>query len=383
MTRLWQRRSRIDAAHVDVLFACALIVEGLLEAWLLPSIGASSRPAIALAATLAVAPVAFRRRAPALALLTSCAVIATASAIVRGFEHTQGDVLAPIALAYGVGAWLELSRALPALLLAIALLMAGFTAQEGIIASDALWAAALIGLPWFAGRLLRERARRADAFRALAAEADTERRERERAAIAQERARIGRELHDIIAHSVSAMVVHAGGARALLRSEPDRARESILTLERTGRETLAEMRRLLGLLRRDDDPRALAPQPGLDRLPELAASLRSEGLGCELLREGEPVDLTPGVDLVGYRVIERALGHFAEHRCPRTTVTVRYGSRRLELDVAGAGPAPHLGEALRGVSDRVGLYHGSLDIAPAGGDGLEVRCELPLEAVAT
>ena len=133
---------------------------------------------------------------------------------------------------------------------------------------------------WLAAR--DERRRRADAFAALAAQAAAESAERERAAVAQERLTIGRELQDIIAHNVSVMVVQAGGARRLLGSEPDRARESILTVEQVGRDALAEMRRLLGLLRKDDDPGALSPQPGLEQLPELARALGDAGLACEL-----------------------------------------------------------------------------------------------------
>jgi len=138
-------------------------------------------------------------------------------------------------------------------------------------------------------------------------QANVEREQLESAAIVQERARIGSELQDIIAHSVSAMVIQAGGARRALRSDPDRARDSMRNVEQTGREALADLRRLLGMLRKDEDPRALAPQPGLKQLRELIGSMRDIDVQCELRIEGMPIDLTPGVDLVGYRVIEAAL----------------------------------------------------------------------------
>ena len=188
----------------------------------------------------------------------------------------------------------------------------------------------LFATPWFVGRLVRERSRRAAAFSELAVQAAAEHDERERAAIAQERVRIGGELQDIIAHSVSAMVIQAGGARRLLRSDPERARDSILNVEQTGREALADLRRLLGMLRKDDDPRALAPQPGLDQLTTLLDSVRDGGLECELRSAGEPIDLTPGVDLVGYRVIERVLACAVDHCCGRAVVSVRYTPDWLE-----------------------------------------------------
>ena len=140
------------------------------------------------------------------------------------------------------------------------------------------------------------------------------------------------------------------------------------------------MRRLLGMLRKDDDPRALAPQPGLDQLASLLDSIRQAGLACELCTEGEPIDLTPGLDLVGYRVIEVALLSAAHHRSSYVTVTVRYGRERLELDIRGDGPMPALEQELRGISERVALYDGSLCAVPTEGDGFALQARLPLAA---
>jgi signal transduction histidine kinase len=193
--------------------------------------------------------------------------------------------------------------------------------------------------------------------------------------------RIGRELQDIIAHNVSAMVIQAGGARQLLRADPERARSTILTVERIGREALGDLRRVLGMLRKDEDPRALAPQPGLDQLPALLDTIRQAGLDCELHLEGESVDLTPGVDLVGYRVIEAALRRAATSDCRRAVVTVRYRLGNLELEIASGDPIPDLEQTLRGITDRVALYGGSLQLEPA--DGFEVHAHLPLAATVT
>ena len=229
-------------------------------------------------------------------------------------------------------------------------------------------------LGWF----VRQRHRRGEAFALLAAQSATERTDRERAAIERERLTIGRELQDIIAHSVSVMVVQAGGARTLLREDPDRARESILNVEQTGRDTLAEMRRLLGLLHKDEDPRALTPQPGLDQLPDLAAALADSGLGCELRTEGDPIELTPGINLVGYRVIETALERAAALGCRHTSATIRYELRALELEIRGDRQLPDLGAALRSVAERVELYRGSLDVLDA--DARPVRDPLSASA---
>ncbi len=231
---------------------------------------------------------------------------------------------------------------------------------------------------WFVGRLVRERHHRATAFGELAALAAAEQEERESAAITEERTRIGGELRDIIARSVSAMMIQAGAAGDLLRSDPARARDSILNVEQTGREALADLRRLLGMLRNDDDPRKLAPQPGLDQLASLVRAMRELGVECELRTIGEPTDLAPGVDLVGYRVIEAALLTAADHHASRAIATVRYHEHELELEIRGDSPIPDLDELLRGMSQRVSLYDGSLRALPAGQDGFGLQARLPL-----
>jgi signal transduction histidine kinase len=175
-------------------------------------------------------------------------------------------------------------------------------------------------------------------------------------------------MQDIIAHSVTAMVIQAGGAKQLLRSDPDRARESILAVENAGRETLADLRRLVGMLRKDDDPRALAPQPGLDELAALIRSTQESGLTCELRIEGGQVDLTPGVDLVAYRIVEAALALASAHGSRSARVAVHYGPQSLRLAIAADGPAPDIERELPGLHERVGLYGGELraNIADVG-----------------
>jgi signal transduction histidine kinase len=383
MKSLRDRLAGIDHARVDTVLAIAIFAELELEIWLDRGIADSHRPLTAVAAGLLVVPVAVRRRWPAGALVC-CSAVATIEELLGGHLSATsglGVMLTLVLLVYAAGAWLELRRGLVALMLAFSGFVLRSRSGGGGIAADLFLAGLVFAAPWFVGRLARERNRRAVAFHALAQQAAAERDERKRAAIAQERVRIGRELQDIIAHNVSAMVIQAGGARQLLRTDPERARESILSVEQIGREALGDLRRVLGMLRKDEDPRALAPQPGLDQLPALLDTIRKAGLDCDLQLEGEPAVLTPGVDLVGYRVIEAALRAAAASGCRRGVVTVGYRLGDLELEIRSGDSVRDLDGALRGISERVALYGGSLRVAPA--DGFALHAHLPLAVAAT
>jgi signal transduction histidine kinase len=377
--------SQIDLARVDVLIAVGLTIDFILEAALGP--GLPDRLATALFAVLFAAPVAVRRRWPAAAVV-ACTAAGLSQDAFDGqlFNLPSSSAVIPLMLcSYGAGAWLAPRRSVAAIGVAAGLLAADqliesyVTGVSGGGLSGFATLMLLFLVPWVLGRFVWERTRRADAFAALAAQAAAERAERESLAVTRERLTIGRELQDIIAHSVSVMVVQAGGARRLLRAEPDRARESILNVEQIGRDALAEMRRLLGLLRKDDDPHALAPQPGLDQLPELARTLGDAGIACELRIEGEPTPLTPGIDLVSYRVIETALEAAAASRRRQANATVRYDPRRLELEIRAEGQLTGVRDSMRSVAERVELYGGELDVLPAERDEFTVRCRLPLE----
>jgi signal transduction histidine kinase len=388
MNTLLTRVRRIDLRVLDAIVAAALALDIVLEALLAD--GVPHRLIMAAFAVPFAVPIALRRRWPAAALIAGCAI-----ALLQQLFHgqmfntlpSQSAEFVPILCSYGVGAWLEPRRSLFPAAVAAGLLLAVVLVATYVdhVPGAGGWSGGLgtlvffVAGPWVVGRLMRERGRRAAAFAALEAQAVSERAERERAAISEERLVIGRELQDIIAHSVSVMVVQAGGARRLLRREPDRARESILAVERTGRETLAEMRRLLGLLRRDDDPGALTPQPGLEQLPELAVAMRARGLECSLCTEGDPIELTPGIDLVGYRAIEAALDGAAASGCQAASTMVRYESRRLELEVRGDRSQPELLQAIAAASERVRLYGGRLELHHAEDGAFALRCQLPLE----
>jgi len=208
-----------------------------------------------------------------------------------------------------------------------------------------------------------------------------------RAAALGERARLAREIHDVIAHSVSVMVIQAAGARTVMDLEPDRAETALRSVERAGREALAEMRRLLGVLADGNDLRALAPQPGLEDLPELVASTRSAGLRASIRIEGEPVAVSPGLSLCAYRVVQEALTNTLKHAgATHAQVNVSWCADALELEVIDAGgqrsePSPgSSGHGIAGMCERAALHGGTVEAGPAAGGGFVVQARIPLLA---
>ena len=394
MTALRARAAAFDPIRLDVILAIAVIIELELQCSLGRGISDVHRLLTAVACVLFAGPIAVRRRAPGLSLVF-CATVAAIQTPLGGqvpsgsFSGTAADVMPAIVLlvlGYAAGAWLDARRGAAAMLTSTVLVFicsylpdgGGAPAGVGATAQTLFYAAVMVVPGWLAGRLSRAQGRRSAGFKELAAVAAAEHAARRSAAIASERERIGGELlQDIIAHSVSVMVVQAGSARLLLRSDPDHARESILNVEHTGREALADLRRLLGMLRKDDDPRALSPQPGLKQLPALIDFCRESGFACELRTQGDPINLTPGVDLVAYRVIEAALRAAADQRLSHGVLTVRYTTAALELDITGDGQIPGFAERLRAIADRVALYDGTLRTASARSRGFELQARLP------
>jgi signal transduction histidine kinase len=239
---------------------------------------------------------------------------------------------------------------------------------------------------------------RARVQRALAAELSDRavrlEREREgeaRRAVASERARIARELHDVVAHHVSMMVVQAEAGPLAVERDPARAAGAFEAIAATGRQALVEMRRLLGVLRGDGQAPSLAPQPGLDQVPSLVEQVGRAGLEVELVVEGEKAPLPAGVELSAYRIVQEALTNAVRHAGPgRARVLVRYGERDLELTVrdegGGGGAAPaggppsRSGQGLVGMRERVSLFGGELHAGPGPDGGFTVAARLPLGA---
>jgi signal transduction histidine kinase len=240
---------------------------------------------------------------------------------------------------------------------------------------------------WALGRVGRGRARLTAELRARTEQLEGERAERERDAVARERVRIARELHDVVAHSVSVMVVQAGAARSVLDRDPDASVRALGAVETTGREALTEMRRLLGILRPDGEDAEHSPQPSLDRLNALIARSRDAGLDVELRVEGLAGPLAPGVDLTAFRLVQEGLTNALKHGGRgRARVVLRWSSEVLEVEVANRIAAdPHAvhglasgGQGLIGMRERVALCGGELRAGPIG-RGFVVRARLPRE----
>ena len=241
---------------------------------------------------------------------------------------------------------------------------------------------------WFAGFMLRGTADQAQAAEARAIVAERDREADALRAVIEERTRIARELHDIVGHSVSVMTVQTSGVRRLLRPEQEQEREALLAVERTGREALAEMRRVVGTLRDPDGGPVLAPQPSLSRVDALVAHARETGLPVDLEIEGEPVSLPAGLDLTAYRLVQEGLTNAINHAAAaHAEVRVRYDDGHVEIEVSddgrgqsGDAPSNGGGHGLVGMRERGSIYGGELEAGPRAEGGFRLRARLPVRA---
>ena len=237
---------------------------------------------------------------------------------------------------------------------------------------------------WLVGFALRERAEQTEAAEDRALRAERDRESTARVAVAEERARIARELHDVVAHSVSVMVLQVGAVRHNMAETYGEGREALKNVEQTGRTALAEMRRLLDAMRYDGDQLELAPHPGLGELDTLLGDVRSSGLAVLLQISGEPFALPRGLDLSAYRILQEGLTNILKHaHAGRAEVEVRYGAAELQLEVRDDGRgapsiADGLGHGLVGIAERVKLYGGEMTTGAASGGGFVLRARLPV-----
>jgi len=333
---------------------------------------------LACVATMTVA-IAYRRRSPYLATPIVAIVILIGSAASTPFFD---DALSPFVVAilavfslgyHGAGRPLVIS----ATVTVVALEITAFVVNGNVAGNLFFITAIAIAPPFAAGRALRHRTALLGELSARAKRLEREREERARRAALEERNRIASELHDVVAHGVSSMVVQAGAARRLAPVDADHAREAIVAIEQTGRDALAEMRRLLGVLRRGDEDIALAPQPSLSRVRALVARARDAGMNVTLSIEGEPLPIPPGLDVAAYRVLEQALEAASGNRAE---VIVRWRRRNLELEVLAAGGRDPSDErsGLLGLRERVALFGGELSAGRRRGGGYAVRARMPL-----
>jgi signal transduction histidine kinase len=249
---------------------------------------------------------------------------------------------------------------------------------------DFLFTPVLFAIGWIVGFALRERKHQAEAAEDRALRAERERESTARVAVAEERARMARELHDVVAHAVSVMVLQVGAVRHRLPPQSAEG-EALRNVEQAGRTALAEMRRLLGALRQGDDLLELAPGPGLADLERLAADVRAAGLDVRLHVQGEPLELPRSLDLSAYRIVQEGLTNALKHSGGRRAeVTVEYTPDALRLEVRDDGPGSFArsdgqGHGLIGVGERVKAYGGDMSAFVAAAGGFVLRAALPLE----
>jgi signal transduction histidine kinase len=377
----------IDWTRVDQLVALVLLLEIELQVWLGPA--GNGRLLAALGGVVFCLAVAFRRRWPLAGMLVILAALTVKTVLGSAPGRLQGTVgLLPalLLLSYGMGAFAPPRRSLWVLGLTVAVSSANLLTTPGTPAAAVPFSVIFVALlPYTLGRMMRARAARERADRERAERLDADRDWNARTAAYQERSRIARELHDVIAHSVSVMVIQAGGARLVMSSDPDRAEASLRAVERAGREALAEMRRLLGVLDDGRDPRALAPQPGLADIEDLLSHARSSGLETELHVDGESATVPPALDLCAYRIVQEAITNAIKHAAPaRAWVCVRWRQGTLELEISDDGRGPGAisgasgGHGIAGMRERAALHGGSIQAGAGPDGGFTVRAHLPL-----
>ncbi|MGI5272041.1 sensor histidine kinase [Nonomuraea sp. CA-218870] len=359
---------------VGRLEAQGLVVEGLRGP---DALGASL-------VLVACVPVAGRRRWPLAGLCASLAPETLLASL--GYGYGLGGA-AVLVMLYSVASNRGLAAALCGLLVSLAVYAVGSAAGPVRTThwSDQLMTAAVLVAVWGTGRSLRLRRAYLEELKDRAARLERAHAADTRAARAEERSRIARELHDVVAHHVSVMTVQAAAARKVLEKDPDSAREALTAIEHTGRLAMSEMRDIVGVLRTDAGVE-LGPQPGVRDLPALVEQMTEAGLPTRLAVRGEAVGLPAGVELAAYRTVQEALTNSLRHAGPgaRAVVTVRH--RRWELDVrvlddgrAGAAQAEEPGHGLVGIRERVALCGGILNIGPRPEGGFEVRAKFPLK----
>jgi len=343
---------------------------------------------VALAVALALltsAPVAWRSSQPLLAAALVLAGNGACAYVAAPHQAAFQPFVALTLVAYSVGSryegslWAPVSLAVAAAPLFVAAVVHGQSAGNAI--PNYVWLLAA----WSVGRTVRSWRRKSHALEHANRELAEQRELQAQAAVTVERGRIARELHDVVAHNVSMMVVQAGAAERVLDGAQPHVRNALEAIARTGRQTVDEMRTLLGVLREANDPTELKPQPGLAELDRLVDGVSTAGLPVTLRVEGDPRELPQALDVSAFRIIQEALTNTLKHAGPaRADVVVRYEPTAVTLEVrdSGTGKANGhgTGHGLVGMRERVAMFGGQLDAAAQPDGGFAVRARLPLDA---
>jgi signal transduction histidine kinase len=364
------RARSLDPRALDAGLAVALTI------WAIAEPRTFSDPARALLLLGMTIAIAWRRGAPVAVLVVEIA----------GVALVPRDLAPPQAIALLIGGY---SAALYSdrRVLVPALLLVGAAAASALagplVVASWLLPFLLLGLVWLAGSAMRRREQRAEAW---ADRADHLEREQE-ASLRAERARIARELHDVVTHSVSVMVLQTGAARQIMTKDERRARELLESVEASGRSALEELRHMLGVLSDQDGAAPRSPQPGVAEIPSLIEQVQQTGLDVELCVEGQPRAVSGGVAVAAYRIVQEALTNVLKHAGGAPTrVVVRWADGSLDLEILDHGPLNGFGvrdaaagRGLAGMRERAAMYGGTLDVRPGPDGGYEVRAHIPLE----
>lgn len=369
----------VDPVRLDRALAVALVALAQIELWLPQTIPGPTWLAFLFTFT-GTLPVAFRRARPLLALTLVTATHVTVD-LVAGPASSVALMAAWICVLYGLAVWAPRRQfAIGCALILIGISVASVWLDAGIVgvvvfAGIPLLAVALVRM------IVREREIRLEVLSARAEALEREQELRIREAAELERTTIARELHDVVAHKVSVMVVQAGAERSILDPAATSTEETLRTIEATGREALVELRRLLGVLRSGEE-QSLSPQPTLADVDSLVAQVRDAGVNVELKIDGERRALPPGVELSAFRIVQEALTNVLKHaRGAHAVVELHFEETELQIEVRNDGgaprtPGPGTGHGLLGIRERVALLGGRVDAGPSG-NGFAVRAWLP------
>ncbi len=382
--RLQTRIRDADPFRFDIALTVLFVVAWLIEDLAIQDYSGDEKLLTGILGVVAMAPMVLRRRAPLVPPIALAIVCIASEAFADSFlvEQTTVPFVAFIFELYSVGRYAEGRRVLAGGIAAIAGLYVALALSSAPTPEDIIWVGFILGAPLLAGRALRNRIKLNTELREKAERAEADRDQRAREAVERERSRIATELQAVVANGVSAMVVQAGAVPRLLDGgDSARAGAALAVIEETGRDALIEMRRLLGVLRRDEDGAELAPQPSLRRAEALVARYQGDGLTVELAVEGERYELSPGVDLAAYRVLEQSLAAAADGDARSARVVIRYAERDVELEISDdrAGGAVVDRTEIAALRDRLSIYVGHLSAGEGERGGFDVRARLPQE----
>jgi signal transduction histidine kinase len=379
----------IDGITALVVFA--LIAQQLITKHLLPG----QHPTTVLTwllAVLIVAPILTHRRFPR----ASVAVCLSAIAVYAAGRYVAYPGFAIFVLTFDIALHSEERIAVPTLFASAVVIGIAVDLQPTKVAVLGTYIASeiFVGGAWLAGWTLRRRRARWAELQARAERLEREREEEARRAVTEERVRIARELHDVIAHSMSVIAVQSAVGNHVIETQPAEARQALAAIEATSRSALTEMRRLLGVLRQDGEPRgSLTPAPGLADLATLAGQVQDAGLKVWINVDGQRGPVPPGIDLSAYRIVQEALTNVIKHAAAASaSVTIRYrpDSVTVEITDQGAGPVPAQvpapragsGHGIIGMRERVAVFGGEFAAGPGPDGGFRVRACFPIVKVA-